>query len=352
MESRPRAPGRIDSCSASAQRRWPASVSSARATRGRERRRQREQQGVERRQEHVGAGRSNDRGRLSAKLSPPRHVVLHLDVDGDALAPSPVEHLAEPRDRRALAEVEGHELLLGHLADAARIAAACHARERVVVEDDDPAAGARSHVELDRAGSLRARLTRTPRACSRAAIPPLARRDDRRRGATPPRRSRSPLRALRRSSAPAPAPPPTLSAGSEMAPTTGCPPPPYRSQMAAMLWRRGTGRPGVVADADLALALRAAEHHRVRALRVEGVRHELAGDLDELLGADRHRPPTPIGCAALLDELHELLVRPTERLVRLRHVLRARDVGERLLEEARAPSRRGTRRRPGARRPS
>src|SRR5260370_19499498 len=32
----------------------------------------------------------------------------------------------------------------------------------------------------------------------------------------------------------------TRSAGREIAPTTGCPPPPWRSQMAAILCRRGT----------------------------------------------------------------------------------------------------------------
>ena len=36
-----------------------------------------------------------------------------------------------------------------------------------------------------------------------------------------------------------------LSAASEMAPTTGCPPPPCRSQMAAMLCVRGTGDHGL-----------------------------------------------------------------------------------------------------------
>ena len=84
--------------------------------------------------------------------------------------------------------------------------------------------------------------------------------------------------------------------------------------------------------------------------RVERVRDELAGDLDELR---RSR-------STIDDRAHRLRARCStsftkascalpERLVRLRHVGRARDLGEGLLEQPRHHARRGTRRRPGAR---
>jgi hypothetical protein len=167
-----------------------------------------------------------------------RDVVLHLDVDRDVLATRPREHVSERRDRGSLAEIDADELLLGHVAHAARIAPVSHPRQRVIVEDDDAPAGARAHVELDRAGSLGPRLLeRSERVLGRPAVAsPAAVADDERRRRPRARRARSrhtcSSSAIERARARAST---ILSAGRDTAPTTGCPPPPYRSQMAAML---------------------------------------------------------------------------------------------------------------------
>ncbi len=124
----------------------------------------------------------------------------------------------------------------------AYVAAPCHASERLVVKHHRLPVCTRPHVKLD---SPRARrpsaFERFDRVLRRPPVPPAtAVPND--KGRRRPDGQAANSSAMDRAKAFASS---TRSAGNEIAPTTGCPPPPWRSQMAATLCRRGTGDHGL-----------------------------------------------------------------------------------------------------------
>src|SRR5262249_45601229 len=153
-----------------------------------------------------------------------RYVALQLHVHRAPRA-GPVEHLGERGDARAAGEPHADEIAHRQLRDLARLLAARHSPEIDVVEDDGLARGARPDVELER---LRAQLDRAreglERVLGRPALAPAAAvpHDDRaalaRESGHRASSSAMSLASWRASS--------TLSAASEIAPTTGWPPPP------------------------------------------------------------------------------------------------------------------------------
>ena len=126
--------------------------------------------------------------------------------------------------------------------DGAKVRAARRTRERRVVEDDRDAVRRETYVELHAVRAFvdrtRERLERVLRGPPLAATATMTENDDGAQAVCLTRHELTMGAQTASSSAisfisfRAPC---AWSAGSEIAPTTGCPPPPCRSQMAAML---------------------------------------------------------------------------------------------------------------------
>jgi hypothetical protein len=180
---------------------------------------------IERREDHVVVARLlHRRGRQTDEEQPVRYLSEHrrrrdvgLDLDVDDASAHRVEHLDEPRDPET--RLDAWQVRIRHLVDGSHVGAARRSLERRVVEDDRDAVRRETHVELDAVGALVDRahkgLERVLRRPALTATAPMTENDDSAQVASSSAISFISLRARS-----------IWSAGSEMAPTTGCPPPP------------------------------------------------------------------------------------------------------------------------------
>ena len=186
---------------------------------GRDRREREDEARVEGREDDVPRPRATEHARdLGADRKAARLIGLHLDIDD--LAGEQIERVLERRPRGP------------GTCDARDLAAVSESR---VVCEDELAGRAAADVELDAGRALVERALeggeRVLRGPARAATAAVT-EDDQVASSSAMDRASSVARS-------------TSAAVSEIAPTTGWPPPPWRSQICAMLCVRATGDHGL-----------------------------------------------------------------------------------------------------------